>query len=255
MASLYDDGWRQGSIFSARLPLGAVVVGASGEPEPVNHSHSRWVVAAQDCDLAGADHTSAEPCIELRPVYTDSPPQDWGIRSARFLLTTGEYVVSSAPRLSVAPTVLTALVAGDIERHRPDPSRSQAFTTWLGLRYDRPAVPDHLVPLAQHVSEVVRHHERARAARVRDVLMQFDDTVTPVRVSLFAILANAQDEEEIRRWLAGIAQKIAPAFGLVDRLEAATADGIAFSVIEESYAADVSQVTWRPAGPDPEGAT
>jgi hypothetical protein len=43
--------------------------------------------------------------------------------------------------------------------------------------------------------------------------------------------------------------------GVADRIEAASADGIALSTIEASYSADVSQVTWRRSQPDPEGAT
>jgi hypothetical protein len=43
--------------------------------------------------------------------------------------------------------------------------------------------------------------------------------------------------------------------GVADQIEAATAAGISFHLIETSYAADVTQVTWRPADPKPEGAT
>lgn len=255
MTSLYDEGWRQGTIFRADLQLDAVVLGSTGTPECSSTTHALWVVASQDCDLAGVDGGESQPCIELRPVHTESPPKDWGIRSSRFLLSETEYVISSTPRLCVAPNVLTSLLTGDVSHHNLEVHRSQAFTTWLGLRYDRPAVPDHLVPLAQHVSRVVRRHERSRAVQVRDVLMQFDDTTSPVRVSLFAVLIDQGDVDEIRQWLAGVAQQVEPTLGVVDQIEAATADGIAYSTIEQSYAADVTQVTWRPTSPNPEGAT
>lgn len=68
MTSLYDDGWRQGTIFEANLHLATVVLGSSGDPEPASHPHTRWVVASQDCDLDGADAAESEPCIEVRPV-------------------------------------------------------------------------------------------------------------------------------------------------------------------------------------------
>ena len=256
MTSLYDDGWRQGSIFESNLPLPAVMQGASGRPELTQATHGRWVVASQDCDLDRAASGETEPCIELRPVYTETPPADWGIRSARLLLTTHDYVISATPRLHVAPATLTALLQGDVSLRDPGTDRRRAFTTWLGLRYDRPAVPAHLVPLARRISnEVAQHRHRPVAAHVRDVLMQFDDSTSPVRFSLFAVLDNATDEDPVRKWLAEVAVSVPNDLGIADQLEAATADGIAFSTIEQSYAADVTQVTWRPGQPGPDGAT
>jgi hypothetical protein len=256
MTSLYDDGWRQGAIFDADLPFHAVVLGPSAEPEPAQCFHRRWVVASQDCDLDGADVADAEPCIEVRPVYTETPPTDWGIRSQRLLLTQGEYVVSSSPRLHISPAVLTMLDGRGTTRRQIEEERRPAFARWLGLRYDRPAVPPHLVGLARRISdEVARRRHRSTAARVRDVLMQFDDDTDPVRFSLFAVLDADVDEEEVRVWLAEVGTAIPTDLGIADRIEAATADGIAYSVIETSYAADVTQVTWRPGQPGPEGAT
>jgi len=45
MASLYEVGWRQGSIVEFELPLDAVVIGASGVPERSPGSHGLWAVA------------------------------------------------------------------------------------------------------------------------------------------------------------------------------------------------------------------
>lgn len=73
--------------------------------------------------------------------------------------------------------------------------------------------------------------------------------------SLFAVLDNAHDEGAVRKWLAEVALSMPDDLGVADQLEAATADGIAFSTVEQSYAADVTQVTWRPGRPGSEGAT
>ncbi len=255
MTSLYDGGWRQGTIFEADLPLAAVVLGSSGDPESASDSHPQWVVASQDCDLDGADVAEREPCIEVRPVYSQAPPTDWGIRSQRLLLTPGDYVVSSSPRVHLAPAVLTTLAHRGAARRQIEADRRRAFARWLGLRYDRPAVPAHLVPLARRISdEVARRRHRSTATRVRDVLMQFDDEADPVRFSMFAILDSESDEDAVRIWLAEVSTAIPTDLGIADRIEAATADGIAYSVIETSYAADVTQVTWRPGQPSPEGA-
>lgn len=255
MTSLYEDGWRQGTIFEAELPLDALILGPRNEPEPRRGLHGLWVIATQDCDLDVADVSEDEPIVELRPVFKHSPPADWGIRSRRLLLTEAEYVVSASPCLHISPAVLTTFALRGNTGRQIDEVRRQAFTRWLGLRYDRPAVPPHLVALAKRISEEVRvRRHRSRAARVRDVLMQFDDAIDPVRFSLFAILESELDEQEVREWLGEISLAIPSYLGISERIEAATADGIAYSVIESSYAADVTQVTWRSGEPGPEGA-
>ncbi len=218
-------------------------------------AHSVWAVATQDCDLDRAEDDDPDPGIELRPLFTQNPPLDWGIRAAKLRLTDTEYANANAPRITVAPRVLMAILAAGAIRRDVDSARRQAFTTWLGLRYDRPAVPNSLVALAKRISsEVARNKHREIGVRVRDVLMQFEDGES-VRYSLFAVLDNPDDEDDVRAWLARVAQAVPVDLGVADQIEAATADGIAFSTIESSYSADVSQVTWRRDRPKPEGST
>lgn len=242
-------------MFLATLPLDAVVLGAEGTPERTQGVHDRWVVASQNCDLDTTDEESPDPTIEIRPVYTDGPPADWGIRSSKLLLAEGEYVESTSPRTTVAAAVLTALLGSGIERRDPQPDRELAFTTWLGLRYDRPAVPPALGPLAKRIAdEVVRPRNRENARRVRDVLMQFDETVEPPRYSLYGVLAFPEDRHAVREWLATVAAAVPVELGLADVIEAAPATGISFDLIETSYPADVSQMTWRASQPEQDGA-
>jgi hypothetical protein len=256
LASLHASGWRQGSVFVATLPLDAVVLGADGTPERRQSFHDRWVVASQNCDLDTTDEDSPDPTIEIRPAYTHSPPADWGIRSSRLLLAEGEYVESTSPRTTVAAEVLTALLEGGIERRDPQPDRELAFTTWLGLRYDRPAVPPALVPLAKRIAdEVVRPRNRENARRVRDVLMQFDETVEPLRYSLYGVLVLPEDRDAVREWLATVAAAVPVELGVADIIEAAPTTEISFDVIETSYPADVSQMTWRASQPEQDGAS
>ncbi len=254
MASLHARGWRQGSVFLAALPLDAVVLGAEG-PERRLGSHDRWIVASQNCDLDTTDEQVPNPTIEVRPVYTENPPPDWGLRSSRFLLAEGEYVESTSPRLTIAAAALTALLENGAVRREPDPERTLAFTTWLGLRYDRPAVPPALVPLAVRVArEVGRPRNREIARRVRDVLMQFDETAEPTRFSLYAVLERSEDRDSVREWLTTVAQAVPIDLGIADVIEAVPATEISLDLIETSYAADVSQLTWRGNEPGPDGA-
>lgn len=255
MASLYAEGWRQGSILTTRLPLATVVLDEHGTAVSSEIAHDCWAVASQDCDLDQTESEDAEPAIELRPVYSDEPPQDWGLRSARLRLTETEYVVSSSPRAMVSANVLTTAVAAGGERRDGGPARRQAFTKWLGLRYDRPAVPPELIPLARRIAEEVqRRRNRLLARSIRDVLMQFDAADDPVRFSLFAVLEDATDEAEVREWLAAIAGAVPADLGIADEIEAAPATGISLHLVQTSYAADVTALTWRPNRPNPEGA-
>lgn len=256
MASLYQEGWLQGSILEASLPLDVVVLnGQSGNVERLQSEHGLWVLASQDCDLENSQAAEEIPCIELRPVFLEDPPMDWGIRSSRFLLTETEYVKSASARLVVSPAVLTALKTQGTRRRNLTEARRNAFTRWLGLRYDRPAVPAALFPLLRNISdEVLSRRNRLGGLRVRDILVQVDDTCEPTRFSLFAILVNQEDEDTVREWLSAIAQEIPLSLGVPDQIEAATAEGISFQLIETSYAADVTQLTWRPNDPEPNGA-
>ncbi len=255
MASLYETGWRQGSIINADLPLDAVVFDeASGRPKRREEGHTLWVVATQDCDLDRADSNDAHPSIELRPIFTNDPPDDWGIRSAKHRISETEYVVSTSPRPIVSPRVLTALLAQAATRRSIDEDRRPAFTKWLGLRYDRPAVPPRLLPLAKRIADVVdKRRHRPVGQRVRDILIQFDETSTPIQYVLVAVLDNPTDEAVVRQWLAAIAREIPTDLGVASRIEAAASTGISLHLIESSFAVGATQLTFRPNSPNPEG--
>jgi hypothetical protein len=126
-----------------------------------------------------------------------------------------------------------------------DPERKRAYTTWLGKRYDRPAVPPRLLPLARKIAGVVRpRRNRAIAIRVRDILLQFGVNDGQVLYSLFAVLDNAAHRDDVRVWLSDIALQIPAELGVADQIEATTARGISLELIETAYSADVTQLTW-----------
>jgi hypothetical protein len=232
------------------LPHDAVVAGTTSRAERQQSEHDRWIVATQDCDLDFTESTSNEPTIELRPVFHVAPPSELGIRSARFLLPDGEYIVASSPRTHVSAAVLAGglQLPGITPAGLPD-SWAVAFKTWLGLRYDRPAVPPELVDLAHRIAnEVKRKRRRPTGSLVRDVLMQFSTALVPPRFSLYAVIEHIQDEQVVREWLADIAQAIPHELGLGDVIEVATADQVSLTLVETSYAANVTQLTWGTSG-------
>jgi hypothetical protein len=111
-----------------------------------------------------------------------------------------------------------------------------------------------LVPLAKAIAKVVTaRRNRPSGVRVRDVLTQFDESASPTRYSLFAILEDDTDRDEIRAWLSSISQEIPSELGVADEIEAAPASEISLQLIQDSYAADVTEVTWRPNDPNPQG--
>lgn len=222
-------------MFNASLT--AVVVGRE------DAELDTWIVCTQDCDLANADSGSVEDVIELRPVLNDSPPQDWGIRSRRFLLQPGAFIHANSPRVSITPAKLAELTI--LRGNELSESRVRALKTWLGRRYDRPAVPEHLVPIAREVAKRCESKEgRPTAHKIHDVLMQFDDMPDPPRMALFAVIADDADRNAILEWLANVAFKIDTKLGVVAHIDIGTRAQTSLLLIETSYSADLSQLTW-----------
>lgn len=245
MATLHALGWEQGSLLIADLQLCSTVVRRGAVVHECT-THGEWLVASQDCDLAAADACDSEPVVELRPLLRDDPPQDEGIRSAKFLLARNprRYLLSTTPRTHISPAALLALSGrGAAPENLLDADQRTALKTWLGLRYDRPAVPEELVALAKSIAQAVKAR-RAGGERVRDVLMQFDTDARPPRYSLYAVLSDAADADEVRDWLAHVALRVPQELGIGDVFEARPARGISLRLIETSYAADVTQITW-----------
>lgn len=250
--SLYADGWRQGSIFRLDLTVRTFVLAPDGAPVVEHVTAGTWVVASQDCDLDAVTAHHNEPLIEVRPVEDDDGGGDWGIRSRKLRLNENQCVQASGVPARLSPSLLHQVGRGDRQASL-SAARAAAFKTWLGLRFDRPAVPKDLVPLAKTIAEKVRRPGgREVAASVHDVLMQFDESRAPPRALLFAVVEPDADREAVRRWLAGVAQAVPTALGVVSGIDVGTKAETSIELLETSYAADASQITWR--GPNPQGA-
>ena len=205
-------------------------------------------MCTQDCDLASASEDADSPAIELRPILESDSPTDWGIRSRRFLLRDGEYVDAALPSCFLTPRALMQEAGSGIEQ--VEPARTRAFKTWLGRRYDRPAVPEHFVPLAKEVAARCGSRSgRSTAEGVHDVLMQFDDTSSPPQVALFGVIHYDADPDVVRAWLADASTRIRKDLGVVTAIDAGTRAETSLELIETSYSADLSQLTWRDKEP------
>ena len=249
--SLYDAGWRQGTLAGGRFTGQWVDANSDGSDQPCQEEFLRGVVCTQDCDLNSAPADSNEHRIEVRPIHSADPPGNWGIRSRVLRLNDRDHVIADGPRAFVTPAFLTTNAA---QEGLIDPGRATALKTWLGLRYDRPALPEHLVTAAREVARrCSTKGGRVTAEHVHDVLMQFNDDKSPPWIALYAIVTDDADQAEVRRWLADAASRVDTSLGVIAKIEVATRNQTSLELVETSYAADLSQLTWN--GADPNGAT
>jgi hypothetical protein len=263
MASLYQLGWRQGSVLSVALDT-TVAAASQGGAELQTISHNRWVVVSQDCDLDSAHSEGTDPRIELRPVYDRhggpafdrGSPDAWGVRSRKFRLNTErDFVHADSPRLMASPALLSQFV--DARQTLLTDGRTAAFSAWLGRRYDRPAVPDGLVELARAVGRSASRTGHRVRDHLHDLLMAFDESTTPPEVALFAITCDLDHSEpcctgqcsddhvaDARAWMGEIAQALDVEVGVVARIEAAPRAGTSMLIVETSFSADVTDITY-----------
>jgi hypothetical protein len=252
LPKLYDRGWRQGTLLRAELEAHGWVVGDGDQPRVDPLQHGLWIVVTQDCDLNSLDEADDVTSVELRPVFEENPPQTLGIRSRMLKLMPGMpyYLQAQSRREMISPAGLVKLTK-DREKLLDD-VRLTALKTWLGKRYDRPAVPDGFVPLAKAIATAMKGHRHDRILDgVRDVLVQFADGDT-IRVSMFAVVTDEANKDEVERLLAEIAQDIPAELGIVDDIAVGTSAEVSLKVIEDSFAVDATDITWR--GEAPRGA-
>jgi len=87
------------------------------------------------------------------------------------------------------------------------------------------------------------------AAETHDVLMQFSGHSLP-RFVLVAVMVDLGDSEGIVEWLAKAALQVAPQLGvLAEPPIAVTKSRLSLQFLEESYAADLSAITWTKRSP------
>jgi hypothetical protein len=240
----------------AHLQAHGIVLAGGDRPQVDILEHDLWIVATQDCDLDGMDPADDVDSVELRPVFNDDPPPTLGIRSRKLRLVRGEpyYLHAESRRAMVSPASLLTIHRADPDCREEwlDDARLTALKTWLGKRYDRPAVPPDFVPLARAIASAVNENRRNRAVDdVRDIFAQFGET-DPVTVALFAVIEDDGDRDAVLTWLADVARGVPADLGIVDTIEVGTTAEISFSVVENSFAVDASDITWR--GNAPRGA-
>jgi hypothetical protein len=233
-----------------------------GRPHSPKEIHDDWLVVEQDCGMTrGAAADDHECTIELRPVYDTDPPSDQGIRSAKFSLGNGRYLHSNSPRLLASPAFL-ASIANPNHQHEDciDDDHAIALKTWLGRRYDRPAVPAVFTELHYELSKRVRKQKHPHRDRLRDVLVSFAEEDDQTRFDLVGVLPaddidlTDEDKDSLADWLAELCSDVPVALGVATGFQVLTADVVSLDFIERSYALDVSYVSWPSNGDGPIGS-
>jgi hypothetical protein len=256
--TVYAAGWRQGTVLQAEIGVTVTVRNPStGAADQVQRQHALWALASQDCNLYRMKASTNSPTVELRQVHVSGPPNHEGIHARKFLLDSklGHYLIDDKPSAFVSPRFLCdpGLVRLVYKLSEP---RVLALKTWLGNRYDRPAVPEELVPLGKAIAKAVESNGgREFADQVRDVYMQFEGTGSDVRFSLYGVLNESADKVKAREWLAECALQVPTDLGIPSTIEAALTSEISFATIETSYCAELSQLTWMGEEPSGESST
>ncbi len=193
--------------------------------------------------------------VELRPRFSlNNASTEWGVRSRTLRLDDNEYVTSDEPPIRLSPAALVKVAGRNPQPVLSSPGRIVALKTWLGLRYDRPAVPDHLVGLARTVAERARRVLPPNLiSDLHDVLMQFSAQESPPSFVLFAVVCDGGDKEAARRWLAEVGSGVASGTGILAGVDAGYRSEVSLELLETSYSTDLSRLSWP--GPDPRGVT
>lgn len=235
MTSLYRRGWRQGSLLRAQLTCN--ILDAAGEMVP--QAFEEWVLVTQECDLDWLDETALDPLVELRPVYENTGGYSVGVRSEVFVFDQSRLLHAQSPRLMVTPRALAALIR---EAFDLPPRRARLLKTWLGLRYDRPAVPDEFLTLSKAVAEAVKARRGDIADAVLDVLLRLESGEPPA-AGLYAITENDVNHDRVEKWLQSVAQAIPPQTGYVKETVPATVHQVSLWMIQNTYSADLTQLS------------
>lgn len=229
-ANLHNDGWRQGSLIRAAFKT--QVLDNDGKQTVVDFEHDLWLLATQDCDLGQTPPAHADKKFELRPVFTKQKGETVnGIRSRTVMVADDLVLRADSPRIMLTARALAALA--DKREDALDETRRREIKTWLGLRYDRPAVPDPCVPTAELLFQILGGIEQF-AGKVRDVLVYYDDE-DPRRVDIFVVLRDKANKEEILDWLTDKAGELLDRDVVVGGRHAEDSSGTPFSIIETYY--------------------
>lgn len=239
---LHDEGWRQGTLIRAPLEV-HYLDSEDGVATSRAETYDLWLLATQDCDLAQTSSTNATRHFELRPVLPrkDDDKLD-GVRSRTVVVRDGFVLRADSPKLTLTARALTTLK--DKREDDLSSERRAEIKAWLGLRYDRPAVPRRFEELARllkrHFIENIPAHVRGA---VRDVWVYFE---SEKEVRLFAILVDAADDlrDAVLDWIDDAAGQILDSDQVVIKeRQAESSRGTSLWVLQNYHGLDATDLS------------
>jgi hypothetical protein len=262
--SLRAAGWRQGCGLNRELPFEVIVTDEQGNPTAIRDVHGQWAVASQDCELAHTPSDHGDATIELRPAFPDSGKHVRGVRSRQFVITEGLLLDGQSPRITVAASVLTRAAEGGGHDHSSCPTidERRSFKTWLGLRYDRPAVPGAFLTCQSYLAKALNKPKIDEAHLVRDVMVSYAlDSDGVVRYTLVAVVpaetervVSETERASIEKWLTEGALAVPAEHGVAERIAVLPSTRVSLDFLEKSYAiSEIQDVTWPRRGGGPIG--
>lgn len=239
---LYDEGWRQGALIRAPLEVHYLDSDA-GVAAPRSTTYDLWLLATQDCDLAQTSATNTTRQFELRPVLPrDEGDKLDGLRSRTVLVRDNLVLRADSPKLTLTARALSTLK--DKREDDLSPVRRAEIKAWLGLRYDRPAVPRRFEELARLLKRhFIENIPPSIRGALRDVWVYFESE-TEVRV--FAILSEAADSlrDAVLDWIDDTSGQILDSDGIVIiERQAESSRGTSLWILQNYYGLDATDLS------------
>jgi hypothetical protein len=239
---LYDEGWKQGSLIRAPLEVHFLDLDEGAVVDRVE-IFDLWLLATQDCDLAQTSSTNVTRHFELRPVLarSDGDKLD-GLRSRSVLVSEGFVLRAESPKLTLTARALNTFKG----KREADLSvqRRVEIKFWLGLRYDRPAIPERFVPLGNQLrAKFLDAKPDGFIDVIRDVWVYFE---TETELRLFFIIADVAEarRNEVLDWVDDVAAEMLDTNGVaVLERHVETSHGTPLWVLQNYYGLDVTDLS------------
>jgi len=201
-----------------------------------------WLLATQDCDLAQTPRTNTTRQFELRPVLprTNDDKLD-GLRSRTILVKDDLVLRSDSKKLTLTARALNSLK--EKREDDVDEDRRVQIKTWLGLRYDRPAVPEQFVPFGERLKKTfIDDLPYEYVGVVRDAWIYFEDDHT---ARLFVILYDAQKHraQSVRDWVDDVIGNLNDEGLVVRERQVEGPDRTPLSILQTYYGLGVAELS------------
>jgi hypothetical protein len=196
----------------------------------VDIEHDLWLLAEQDCDLDQTTDTDTEKLFELRAVRQHTGDVPSNIVGTRVRID--EHCCLNA--MDHTTKVTAAWLTANIKKRQNIPAQRRRYVkTWLGYRYDRPAVPKQFVKAHERIRNLAKlergkpdpqkpeqkkeNREKVNLEKLRDVFVSYEelDSSGKVRCSLNAITKHVDDIAEIEQWMERIRDAVEDAEALI----------------------------------------